>query len=69
MAENNHPLAKWRAENSVTQEVLAKALDVAPLTVWRWENGARTPRRKDIKRIAEYTGLDASQIVHLEGVQ
>lgn len=63
MAENNHPLAKYRAERGITQEALASELSVAGLTVWRWENGKRTPRPKDAKRISDHTGIPAGELM------
>lgn len=69
MAENNHPLAKWRAEKGITQEALAGKLGVASVTVWRWEHGKRDPRRKDLEQISKVTGLSASQILGMEAAQ
>jgi len=66
MAENNHPLAKWRADNGFTQEALARELDVKPNTIWRWEHKERAPRRRDLEKIAEFTKLSASQILGME---
>jgi transcriptional regulator with XRE-family HTH domain len=63
MAENNHPLASYRASRQITQEALAKELDVAPLTVWRWENGKRTPRPKEAKRISNHTGISVGDLI------
>jgi transcriptional regulator with XRE-family HTH domain len=63
MAENNHPLASYRANRKITQEALAKELAVAPLTVWRWENGKRTPRPKDAKRISSHTGISVGALI------
>lgn len=63
MAENNHPLAKWRADHDKTQEALASELRVWPLTVWRWENRKRTPRPKDAKRISDHTGISVGDLI------
>jgi transcriptional regulator with XRE-family HTH domain len=63
MAENNHPLAKWRETHGRTQEALASDLGVASLTVWRWENRKRTPRLKDAKRISERTGISVGDLM------
>lgn len=68
MAENNHPLAKYRADRGITQEALASELKVAGLTVWRWENGKRTPRRKDAMRVSEHTGIPVGDLI-VGGVQ
>lgn len=62
MAENNHPLARYRREHGLTQAALASELGVWPLTVWRWENGERTPRLKDAKRISEKYGISLSEL-------
>jgi transcriptional regulator with XRE-family HTH domain len=63
MSENNHPLAKYRRDRQITQETLAGELGVWPLTVWRWENGKRTPRPKDAKRISEKTGIPIGALI------
>lgn len=64
MAEtNDHPLAQYRRRRGITQEALATELGVWPLTVWRWENGERTPRMKDAKRVAEHTGIPLGDIL------
>jgi len=60
---NEHPLAKYRRDRGITQEALATELGVWPLTVWRWENGERTPRIKDARRIAEHTGIPLASIL------
>jgi transcriptional regulator with XRE-family HTH domain len=62
MAENNHPLARYRREHGLTQAALASELGVWPLTVWRWENGERTPRPKDAKRISEKLGISLGSL-------
>lgn len=64
--KNNHPLAKWREDNHVTQKSLAGDLGRAENTIWRWENLKQTPHRDDIERISKHTGLTAAQILHLE---
>jgi transcriptional regulator with XRE-family HTH domain len=63
MAENNHPLAKYRASRNLTQEALASELSVAPLTIWRWENGKRAPRPRDAKRISDHTGIPTGDLI------
>lgn len=68
MSENNHPLAKYRRDNGLTQEALADKLGVWPLTVWRWENGKRIPRPKDAKRISDETGISVGELIE-GGVQ
>jgi len=35
-------LKKWRSENGFSQSQLAKSLNVATMTVSRWETGTRT---------------------------
>lgn len=69
MAENNHPLARYRRDNDLTQEALASKLGVWPLTVWRWENGKRTPRPKDAKRISDHTGISIGELIEAGGSQ
>jgi transcriptional regulator with XRE-family HTH domain len=68
MAENNHPLARYRREHGLTQAALASELGVWPLTVWRWENGERTPRPKDAKRISAHTGISVGDLIEAGGL-
>jgi transcriptional regulator with XRE-family HTH domain len=63
MTANNHPLARYRREKGLTQEALAVELDVRPNTIWRWENGERTPRPKDAQRISNITGIDPRDLL------
>jgi len=62
MADNVHPLAKFRAAQNLTQEDLAKQLQVAPHTIWRWENGKRLPRAPDARRISKLTGISVGEL-------
>jgi transcriptional regulator with XRE-family HTH domain len=62
MADNHHPLAKFRVAQNLTQEDLARQLKVAPHTVWRWENGKRLPRASDAKRISKLTGISVGEL-------
>ena len=39
MIINGKPIVKYRAENHLTQEELAKRIGVKPLTIHRAENG------------------------------
>ncbi len=63
MAENNHPLARYRRIRGITQEALATELGVWPLTVWRWENGKRTPRLKEAERVSGHTGISVADLL------
>lgn len=44
----------------MTQEDLANLLDISPVTVSRWETGARQPSFKDIETIANYLNKSIS---------
>lgn len=61
-----HPLKKYRAEHQLSQPALAVLLGVTKATICRWENGQRAPRRRDIPKIVEKTGIDASALMGLE---
>lgn len=63
---SNHPLAKYRAGRQITQETLAAELKVTPMTIWRWENDKRTPRRDVASAIAEKTGIPVLEILRME---
>lgn len=62
----NHPLAKYRKDNGLTQEALATELGVTSTTIWRWEHDRRTPRRREATRIAEKTGIPVLEILRME---
>ena len=50
-------LKPHRAEQEVTQAVLARRVGVTVGTVRRWESGARTPGADDIEKIARALSL------------
>lgn len=58
-----HPLRLFRKGRGLTQEALGKELGVTGQTVWRWENGTRAPRRRDLPRITEKTGLSPAELL------
>lgn len=57
-----HPLRQYRESRNLTQEALGKELGVTAVTIWRWENYKRTPRRREATRIAEQTGLSPAEV-------
>ena len=59
---DNHPLRLFRLREGLSQEALARRLNVATITVYRWEKGT-LPRRKDWRRIREATGINPEQFV------
>jgi transcriptional regulator with XRE-family HTH domain len=64
MAEK-HPLkilADYRAAAGKTQADLAKDLDVAEMTVSRWETGDRKIGIKSLPTVAEKTGIPESKL-------
>lgn len=60
-----HPLKKYRADHGLTQGALAKQLGVTTAAVCRWESGQRAPRRRDLPRISESTGIAAADLLGL----
>lgn len=50
---------RWLREHQhLTQEELAKKMNVGRTTIASWEQGARSPKFKDALRIAQYFGVD-----------
>jgi transcriptional regulator with XRE-family HTH domain len=47
----------------LTQQQLAEALGVEPITVSRWEREVTSPSRPRLRRIAELTGTSLSDLV------
>lgn len=46
-----------REHSGLTVEALAYRLSVAPMTVYRWEEGSRTPDVNDLNRLAAVYGM------------
>jgi transcriptional regulator with XRE-family HTH domain len=46
-------LARMRKASGMTQSDLASRIGVSKTTVWKWENGAATPRRVTAARLAQ----------------
>jgi len=63
MAENHHPLAKYRRNRGLSQEALGSELGYTGQTIWRWENGKQTPRMRDAKRVSEHTGISVADLL------
>ena len=59
---DTHPLRQFRKSKGLSQEALARQLNVSTITVYRWERGTM-PRRKDWRRIREATGINPEQFV------
>ena len=49
---NNSQLARIRMERGMTQEQLAKKIGAHAKDISRWENGARSPSLKSLKKLA-----------------
>ena len=54
-------IAKLRKEKNITQEELAKNLDVSAQAVSKWENGG-APDLELLPRIADYFGVSIDHI-------
>ena len=53
----SNSIKKMRTAAGYSQVALANKLSVDTQTIWRWENGTRTPRWKDIQRMCKrFTG-------------
>lgn len=59
---SNHALARYRSERGLTRKAFAQEIGVTPVTLWRWENYKRTPRRHEVERIAAYTNLSPAEV-------
>lgn len=51
-------LQKYRKENGLSQEELARLLKVRRATISDWENGVRMPRLNNVKKLAEIFQVD-----------
>jgi transcriptional regulator with XRE-family HTH domain len=52
-----------RVAAGLTQRQLAETLGVEPITVSRWERGVTSPSLARIRRVAETTGTNTSDLV------
>ena len=51
-----------RVNAGLTQAEMAKRLDVAPVTIWKWETGKSEPKVNQFKRFCEVCGLKMDDI-------
>lgn len=56
-------IKRYRLKKGMTQEQLAKELDVNRQTVGRWENGTLEPRTKKLLAIAEVLGVTEYELL------
>lgn len=54
-----------RIKNGLSQNELAKMLDVSRTTVAMWETGKRLPTRNNLNEIVNLFGIDLSEYYHL----
>lgn len=60
---NDSPIARRRIAAGLTQTQLAERLGVTQLTISRWENDIRAPRRATLYKLAEVLGCEARDLV------
>lgn len=60
-------LRQYRYRAGFTQKTLAEKLEVAEMTIRRWEVGIREPRASDIKKLCEV--LNITEVELLNGPQ
>ena len=60
---NNSPIAQRRIAAGFTQTQLAERLGVTQLTVSRWENEGRIPRRPMLYKLAEMLSCDPRDLL------
>lgn len=59
-------LKELRMENDLSQNELAKRLNISVACVNRWENGLRVPNIDSIISLCEYFGCSADYLIGLE---
>ena len=67
MSETNRfaqKLRELRRQKGLSQTELAKAVDVALLTVFRWEKGERQPRINELQRLCEIFECTKSELLN-----
>lgn len=55
-------IARWRNSQGMTQEQLALALDVDPVTVSRFERGVTMPSLSTLHRMADVFGIPLARL-------
>lgn len=56
-------IARWRTAHDMTQEALALALDVDPMTISRFERGVTLPSLVTIHQLAGVFGVSMAQML------
>lgn len=51
---------KLRTDKGVSQEKLAKDIDVVPNTISRWETGSNKPKLTELSKLADYFSVHIS---------
>jgi len=59
---------KYNSGEGVSQETLAKALEVAPNTISRWETGVYRPSIDDLERLARFFGVSIKSFFPPDGM-
>ena len=59
----SNSIKKYREAAGLKQIDLAKKLNVAPNTVWRWECGERTPHWSDIQAMCQLFGCTSDELM------
>ena len=63
MAFNNATMRRRRLKLGLSQEKLARKMDVACQTVYRWEAGAKTPSLASVDALAKALGVQAKDLI------
>lgn len=67
MGSVKHPFARRlreaRLEQGLSQEALARLVDVAWITVSRWERGKSEPSMETLRKVALILGVDPSALL------
>lgn len=56
-------LKRYRQQRKLTLDELGRELGVTGQTIWRYENGKRTPRPRELPVISEKTGIPIADLV------
>lgn len=59
---DDHPLVRYRQQQSLTQARLGALLGVTDVTVSRWENGIRKIDQNKLSEVARLTGIPARDL-------
>lgn len=61
--QSDHPLARARKKDGISQVQLGEMVGVDGMTVSRWENGVSVPRKRFWTKLEQFAGRPIAEIL------